>query len=49
MELTEVLEARKHFNAIVKIYKKNGYSMEQIKAMTFDRFWNELTQAIEKK
>lgn len=47
MELNEVLEARKHFNALVKLYKKYGYTMQELNKTTFEDFWNKLTQEIE--
>jgi hypothetical protein len=48
MELKEVLEARKHFNALVNFYKKRGHSVEEIKQWKIEDFWNGLTQAIER-
>lgn len=49
MELTEVLEARKHFNALMRIYKKHGYNIEQLKLMQVGELWNKLTQEIERR
>jgi hypothetical protein len=47
MELTEVLEARKHFNALVKLYKQRGFSVQEIRSWKIEDFWNKLTQEIE--